>query len=100
MNMLIEGRVKRSVMYGVLYVPNLTCNLFFVRDATQKGNVVTFSDSECHIRDQDDKLCGIGSLDNKMYVLHLQTEQASMCEQKTEMDLWHRRLGHLNAHQM
>ena len=88
-NMLIEGKVKRSVMYGVLYVPDLTCNLFSVRAATQKGNEVTFSDSECHIRDQDDKLCGIGSLDNKMYVLHLQTNQASMCEQKTEMDLWH-----------
>ena len=65
MNMLIEGRVKRSVMYGVLYVPDLTCNLSSVRAATQKGNEVTFSDSECHIQDQDYKLLlsRIGLLD-------------------------------------
>ena len=100
MNMLIECRVRRSVMYGVLYVPHMTRNLFSVSTATQKGNEITFSDTECHIRNQDDKLCGRASLDDKMYVRRLHTEQVPMCEQKTEMDLWHRKLGHLNVQQM
>ena len=34
-----------------------------------------------------------------MYVLHIQIQQSSMCEQKTDMDLWHR-LGHLSAQQV
>ena len=30
---------KRNVMYSVLYVPELTCNLFSVRAATAKGEL-------------------------------------------------------------
>ena len=31
---------KENVMYKVLYVPSLTCNLFSVRAAAEKGNTV------------------------------------------------------------
>ncbi len=34
---------KMNIMYGVLYVPYLTCNLFSVRAAAAKGNTVDLS---------------------------------------------------------
>ena len=41
MNMLSLGsKSKRAVLYNVLYVPKLACNLFSVRAAVAKGNVV------------------------------------------------------------
>ena len=42
---------KRCAMRNVLYVPNLTCNLFSVRAAVSKGNVVRFGNDKCWIRD-------------------------------------------------
>ena len=42
MNMLYLGskQSKGVVLYNVLYVPKLACNLFSVRAAVAKGNVV------------------------------------------------------------
>ena len=41
MNMLFLGsKSKGAVLYNVLYVPKLACNLFSVRAAVAKGNVV------------------------------------------------------------
>ena len=40
---------KLAVLYDVLYVPKLTCNLFSVRAAASKGNVVRFEQSKCWI---------------------------------------------------
>ena len=41
---------KGAVMIDVLYVLKLTCNLFSVRAAANKGNVVKFTGSKCWIR--------------------------------------------------
>ena len=40
---------KRAVLYHVLYVPKLACNLFSVRAAASKGNSVNFNQSRCWI---------------------------------------------------
>ncbi len=84
---------KKAVLYNVLYVPKLACNLFSVRAATSKGNVVKFGRSRCWIRDRTGKLSGMGSLVNKLYQLDCEPvirEQASpACEQETDTDLWH-----------
>ena len=37
------GEPKKCVIYRVLYVPKLSCNLFSVRAAVAKGNSVKFS---------------------------------------------------------
>ena len=50
MNMLFPGtEAKKAVLYDVLYVPKLTCNLFSVRAAVAKGNAVEFSPNDCCI---------------------------------------------------
>ena len=41
---------KKGVLYNVLYVPNLTSNLFSVRAAVTKGNTVKFGYRKCWIR--------------------------------------------------
>ena len=52
MNMLSLGsKSKRAVLYNVLYVPKLACNLFYVQAAVGKGNVVEFGRNHCRITD-------------------------------------------------
>ena len=95
------SKPKRCVIYNVLFVPKLACNLFSVRAAAAKGNYVKFGGSKCWIRDGNGKLCGMGSLADKLYQLDCEpapNKNASLAsEHRNEMDLWHQRLGHLNA---
>ena len=92
---------KRARMHKVLYVPKLACNLFSVRAAAQQGNLVKFGFSKCWIRNREGGLLGMGSLNGSLYHLDCEpilpvAEQASAaCEQSA--DLWHQRLGHVNA---
>ena len=65
-------------MYKVLYVPQLTRNLFSVRAAAY---FIQFGNSCCWIRDSDGKLNGMGTLVEKLYQLDCETitsEQASV----------------------
>ncbi len=102
---------KKSVMYKVLYVPQLSCNLFSVRAAAFKGNFVKFGRSRCWIRDRDQKLCGMGTLENQMYKLDCKVIKpetsagaakpetiagAANAVKDNDLDLWHFRLGHAN----
>ena len=99
LNMVFEGDPsKKFVMYRVLYVPQLASNLFSVRAAALKGNIVKFGHSRCWIRDGSGILRGMGSLVNKLYQLDcevLRSEQVSLAaSQDNEVDVWHFRLGH------
>ena len=96
MNMLFPGtEAKKPVLYDVLYVPKLTCNLFSVRTAVAKGNTVESGPDNCCI--WDGKLRGKGSLSVKLYQLDCQvvsTGYASVAQPRS--DLWHQRLGHVH----
>ena len=105
LNMLFKvSDSKRAVMYNVLYVPKLACNLFSVRAAAGKGNIVKFGRSRCWIRDRNGKLYGMGSLVGKLYQLDCEpapVEDASVVsERRNDVDLWHQRLGHLNGQRL
>lgn len=95
---------KRAVLYDVLYVPKLACNLFSVRAAVSKGNTVRFEQSKCWIRRRTGRLEGMGSLVGKLYQLDCEPiteEQASPAwEEKSDVNLWHQRLGHLSEGQL
>ena len=97
-NMLFPGtEAKKAVLYDVLYVPKLTCNLFSVRAAVAKGNAVEFGPDSCRIWDENGKLRGKGSLSDKLYQLDCQvvcTGYASVAQSRS--DLWHQRLGHVH----
>ena len=98
-----ESNPKRAVLYSVLYVPKLACNLFSVRAAAAKGNSVKFGSSKCWIRDAKGNLKGMGSLTEKLYRLDCQpfpSEYATAASVECETDLWHQRFGHLNEQQL
>ena len=99
MNMLFPGtETKKAVLYNVLYVPKLTCNLFSVRAAVAKGNAVEFGPNHCCIWDENGKLRGMGSLADKLYQLDCQvvsTGYATVASSRGS-DLWHQRLGHVH----
>ena len=96
-----ESQPKKSIMYKVLYVPQLICNLFSVRAASSKGNFVKFGHSRCWIRDSNGKLTGMGTMVDKLYQLDCEalcSEQASVATSQVVniTDIWHYRLGHAN----
>ena len=89
----MEFRVSEpeySVMYQVLHVPKLACNLFSVRAAAAKGNFVKFGQSRCWIRDSSGRLRGMGSLINKLYMLDCKatpSEQVALASSKPESEV-------------
>ena len=88
---------KRAVLYNVLYVPKLNCNLFSVSAAVGKDNAVKFGPKQCCIYDEKGELRGIGSLGDKLRHYQLDCQVASVASsQGTCSDLWHQRLGHVH----
>ena len=96
-------------MTDVLYVPELTNNLFSVHAATSKGNTVLFRNRECCIRNKNGKVIGTGTSFGKLYLLnfevqHISTEKATVAEEPVcstnKIDLWHQRLAHVNLKQL
>ena len=95
------GEPEKRVIYRVLYVPELACNPFSVRAAVAKGNSVKFTISKCWIQNPSGNLRGTGLLSGKLYQLDCEpvfAEHASVAlKQHSDLDLWHQRLGQLNA---
>ena len=102
MNMLFQAtKSRKAVLYDVLYVPKLTCNLFSVRAAVSKGNAIEFGPQKCCIRDEYGKLRGMGSLVDKPYQLDCQaaiiTDTAYISVEPSQgSGLWHQCLGHVH----
>ena len=101
------SKQKRCVMRNVLYVPDLTCNLFSVRSAVSKGNIVKFDNDKCWVRSAKGTLIGMGSLVDRVYKLNceaLSVKQKATCEVALEecnlADIWHRKLSHLGRQQL
>ena len=87
-------------MYKVLYVSQLAHNLFSVRAAASKGNLVRFRYARCWISYCNRKLTGMGTVVDKLYQLDCEavcSEQASVAIVKiakfNEADIWHFRLS-------
>ena len=97
------SRPKHATMYDVLHVPKLTCDLFSVRAATNRRNIIKFGHDKCWIRGGSGTLYGMGCLAGKLYQLECEVvlpsqEQAKAASESS--DLWHLRLGHLNSQQL
>ena len=89
---------KKCVIYDVLFLPNLTCNLFSVRSVSWK--YIKFGESRCWIQNKNSKLCGKSSLVDKLYQLdceHVPVEGAMMTCEQSDINLWHQRLRHLSG---
>ena len=63
---LKECEPNECMIYKVLHVPKLACNLFSVR-AASKGKSVKFSDDKCRIYNRAGNVCNTDSLVDKLY---------------------------------
>ena len=95
-----DNDAERTIrLSSVLYVPDLSCNLFSVRDITDKGNRMVFDDITCNVITKDDFVIASGHKRGNLYVLDgtadRQTDEALVAAQPSS-DLWHQRLAHVN----
>ena len=84
---------------SVLFVPDLSCNLFSVRGITDKGNRMMFDDITCRVITRGDVVIASGHKRGNLYVLDgtadRQPDEALAAAQPSS-DLWHQRLAHVN----
>lgn len=100
MKMLFQGtKTKKAVLYNVLYVAKLTCNLFSVRTAVAKGNAVEFGPDFCCIRDASGRIREMGSFGDKLYQLGCEVVTASVAS-TANCNLWHLRLRHVDEQRL
>ena len=105
---LVRGQKITGWMTDVLYVPKLTSNLFSVHAAALKGNVISFRQKYCWIRNKRRKLIGTGSPLGKLYKLNCVIQKSSAekakvageRKEKSKTDLWHQKLAHVNVKQI
>ena len=95
-NKQIERVINLS---SVLFVPDLSCNLFSVWDITDKGNRMMFDDITCSVITRGDVVIASGHKLGNLYVLDgtadCQPDEALVAAQPSS-DLWHQRLAHVN----
>ena len=105
-----DGSTHIVDMKDVLHVPELTCGLFSLNQATRNGLGISFSGEDCHIY-KGRKIIGSAPKVNNIYTLNVSqpTSKITMLIQENlralatnvmyneeAVELWHRRMGHLN----
>ena len=94
-----HGEEQLGSLTSVLFVPDLSCNLFSVRCITDNGNRMLFDDVTCSIISKDDAVIAIGHKRGNLYVLDgtadRKPDEALVAAQPTS-DLWYQRLAHVN----
>ena len=90
---------RKISLSSVLFVPDLSCNLFSVRDITDKGNRMMFDDITCNVITRGHVVIASGYKRGNLYVLDVtadrQPDEALVSAQPSS-DLWHQRLAHVN----
>src|SRR5450631_1333284 len=100
----VKGRVRSIRMHDVLHVPKMHSNLLSVSKLISKGLKVHFNSLGCVVRASNGEMLAVASLESNLYqldtkVMH-EAETSSLAHSEANshpLDLWHKRLGHLNA---
>ena len=90
---------RKISLSSVLFVPDLSCNLFSVRDITDKGNRMMFDDITCNVITRGDVVIASGYKRGNLYVLDGTTDRQpdeALVAAQPSSDLWHQRLAHVN----
>ena len=107
---LEDGSSNMVNIADVLHVPDLTCGLFSISQATRKGFGINFLGDDCHLY-KEDYLVESAPKVNNTYILSVSQSTAriardiqgnmkalatSLMFNEEAVELWHRRMGHLN----
>ena len=98
-NASLIGSVRLSdklTLTGVLFVPNLRCNLLSISQLNDNLNcTVQFTQHICVIQDPTKELIGTGTRrDGLYYFSNTELVPQVGAIEASSLDLWHRRLGH------
>lgn len=100
----VRGEWRPSRIENVLYVPDMTKNLFSVRECAKKGLGVLFLGDFVRI---DNKDCVVGygvAKGSEIYRMAFKTKCTGSVNEanvgKTDSRVWHERLGHVNGRAM
>ncbi|KAL3699065.1 hypothetical protein R1sor_017087 [Riccia sorocarpa] len=94
--------VRRAVLRGALYVPQLKKNLFSVGQAADKGFDTVYSKDTCRLVTTGDEVVINGMRHQGLYGLDIKavSSQANIASSarshENDLMLWHHRLGHVN----
>ena len=93
----IESLSGLKYITDVLYVPDIDQNLLNVGELIEKGFKVIFEDKWCMIKDAKGGDIFKVKMKVKNFVLNLmEEEQMAFPSSASNVELWHRRLGHLH----
>lgn len=98
---VVNGRLEKHTLNNVLFVPEITRNLFSIGAVTARGVKAEFTKDELLLR-IDGKIKAIGKrITDSIYRMDIEvvvnTIEVNIATNKEEsLDLWHARLGHAN----
>jgi hypothetical protein len=100
---MVKGRTKRIRIKDVLHVPKLDANLLSVSKILSSGCKVQFNMNERIVSAFDGEVIAIALRDGNLYQMTFtkvcEMHVANLAQTSTidgALELWHRRLGHLN----
>ena len=95
------GNPSKLMFKDVLFVSGLSYNLLSISQLIDKGYMVAFEGNECLIKDSLNKIVLKGIREGNIYALNLNSlcvnDATCLVVNDNSMDLWHRRLGHINT---
>ena len=92
-----KSQFQKCELKGVLFVPELSYNLFSVSKIIQTGKIMKFIASECTILNGNQRIVATASLIGSLYHLNVtdEGEVARAAEKDSNEILWHRRYDHV-----
>ncbi|UYV65318.1 hypothetical protein LAZ67_3003933 [Cordylochernes scorpioides] len=103
-----KGDASNLVAQNTLYVPDMRHSVLSVLQMIENGRKVVFNRSGCHIMDMKGKLLIEGKKLGRLYYVQTTPSSpidqndrlslASECKEELTLELWHKRLMHVNAY--
>ncbi|UYV67194.1 hypothetical protein LAZ67_4004302 [Cordylochernes scorpioides] len=99
---IVSNENSHVELQDVLYVPNQRCNLLSVSSIVNKGNKVIFDQNGATILSEKEEIITTGIMKNNMFKVTFKPEVVKESEKcmhvsSDNMELWHKRLGHINS---
>lgn len=99
---VIGDTVKKCEAANVLYLPDLSCNLFSVKRIAKSGLQVCFDDDKAEVK-KNGVVVAVGRLKGKLYELDIFCKRSEMGSAMVSgkvsrnVVLWHQRYGHVGC---
>lgn len=100
---IVNGESIPITLKNVLYIPEARVNLLSVRKMETAGLKIMFADGKVRV-EQGSRLIAVGSRRGKLYEMNFRRKSENAVKSSyfcgrvpKELELWHRRYGHLSA---